>query len=404
MRFPFGLKLGLAISLLSVGVTSGSVYYFYTSAYRVAIQQVAERLKDIARTGTFLLGEEERDVLADLIDRTEREAIGVSESIVGMQAGDVADSLPPTAIAAYEASSEFQKLVQILRRIRKGTRQQVTPWQAFLAQDIEDESDPHWAGVYVFATIPEAPDRTVLKTIADSDYEVSDDWPGNPIGTLYATDESFFIEAFDGQPQVSEGFYTDSFGTWMTATVPILAADGNPIAILGIDFDATDVASRIQRLQVICWLAIAISFVLSIAMAVLLARWLTRPIAALQAGALKVRDRDYDTHITVTSNDELAVLADAFNAMVSDVRGYLRSLEASNAEARYYADSLEASNAELQKLDRLKDEFLANTSHELRTPLNGIIGLSESLLEGVTGILPEAARAHLDLISASGRR
>ena len=36
-----------------------------------------------------------------------------------------------------------------------------------------------------------------------------------------------------------------------------------------------------------------------------------------------------------------------------------------------------------------KDEFLSTMSHELRTPLNGIIGLSESLLIGSAGPLPE---------------
>ena len=58
----------------------------------------------------------------------------------------------------------------------------------------------------------------------------------------------------------------------------------------------------------------------------------------------------------------------------------------------------------LKQVDALKDQFLANTSHELRTPLNGIIGLSESLKDGVAGDLPSLALENLNLIANSGRR
>lgn len=58
----------------------------------------------------------------------------------------------------------------------------------------------------------------------------------------------------------------------------------------------------------------------------------------------------------------------------------------------------------LQEIDKLKDEFLANTSHELRTPLNGIIGLAESLRDGAEGEIPESARHSLGLIATSGKR
>ena len=58
----------------------------------------------------------------------------------------------------------------------------------------------------------------------------------------------------------------------------------------------------------------------------------------------------------------------------------------------------------LQRVDRLKDLFLANTSHELRTPLNGIIGLAETLRDGATGRLPEATNSHLEMIASSGKR
>jgi two-component system sensor histidine kinase ChiS len=61
-------------------------------------------------------------------------------------------------------------------------------------------------------------------------------------------------------------------------------------------------------------------------------------------------------------------------------------------------------NERLRQVDRLKDEFLANTSHELRTPLHGIIGIVESLLKGATGKLPERTCSNLQMVVLSGKR
>lgn len=59
---------------------------------------------------------------------------------------------------------------------------------------------------------------------------------------------------------------------------------------------------------------------------------------------------------------------------------------------------------ELRRLDRVKDDFLANTSHELRTPLHGIIGIAESVRARETSRLPEEVRGDLDAIVASASR
>ena len=55
----------------------------------------------------------------------------------------------------------------------------------------------------------------------------------------------------------------------------------------------------------------------------------------------------------------------------------------------------------MEKVDQLKDQFLANTSHELRTPLNGIIGLAESLEDRATN---EFQEENLSMIISSARR
>lgn len=84
-------------------------------------------------------------------------------------------------------------------------------------------------------------------------------------------------------------------------------------------------------------------------------------------------------------------------ATLTAVWWYVRSQRQKLAKERSVSERL-------RTVDRLKDEFLANTSHELRTPLNGIIGLTQSLLDGAAGPVGGALADNLTKVVYSGKR
>jgi PAS domain S-box-containing protein len=99
-----------------------------------------------------------------------------------------------------------------------------------------------------------------------------------------------------------------------------------------------------------------------------------------------------EVRISPCGEDEVLVLV----RNISDRKHAEEALQLSN-------EKLLATNKELERVTRLKDEFLATMSHELRTPLNAILGISEGLLEQVFGELNQRQQSSLKTIQKSGQ-
>tara|TARA_B110000858_G_scaffold194218_1_gene248181 strand:- start:30706 stop:33840 length:3135 start_codon:yes stop_codon:yes gene_type:complete len=106
-------------------------------------------------------------------------------------------------------------------------------------------------------------------------------------------------------------------------------------------------------------------------------------LVRLKIGEMLSGDNSVSGRLHITGLDETALLASDFNKIL---------------------DYNEEVNEDLLRADKVKDAFLANVSHELKTPLHGIIGITESLIDGVAGKLSPLACKNLQLINTSGRR
>jgi signal transduction histidine kinase len=137
---------------------------------------------------------------------------------------------------------------------------------------------------------------------------------------------------------------------------------------------------------------ILLGFILAaVALSILLARRLVRPIKRMQVAAEAIGAGAYDERIELERRDELGALAAAFNAMAEHVQDLIEGLE------RKVAERTKA----LEKASKHKSDFLANMSHELRTPLNAIVGFSQVLKQKLFGEVNDKQEEYLDDILSS---
>jgi signal transduction histidine kinase len=124
--------------------------------------------------------------------------------------------------------------------------------------------------------------------------------------------------------------------------------------------------------------AAAVALLVSVALGVLLAGMISRPLERIGAAARRLAEGDYTARAPRAGSAELASLADSFNQM---------------AEA-------------LQAQERDRAELVANFAHELRTPLTILRGYLEAMRDGVMRPAPsvfESLREEVDRLERLSR-
>ncbi len=115
---------------------------------------------------------------------------------------------------------------------------------------------------------------------------------------------------------------------------------------------------------------------------VFISRRISKPLTEIAERVEEIRAGNLDTHIEVTSQDEIGRLAQTVNELV---------------------DKLKADVVQLRKLEQVRSEFLGNVSHELRTPIFSLQGFLETLLDGAIDD-PSVSRDFLEKAYAHATR
>jgi len=146
------------------------------------------------------------------------------------------------------------------------------------------------------------------------------------------------IDAIEGGGQVGRTIVASSPGLLVLGTydppdeaAPLRALSRSTSAFAQLEAER----ASLQAVQVLLFLLLALLVLLAaVWVGLVLARRVTRPVAALAASVRRVGAGDFTTRVEVEGADEIATLGRAFNAMTEELRDSREKLVSTNSELR----------------------------------------------------------------------
>lgn len=110
--------------------------------------------------------------------------------------------------------------------------------------------------------------------------------------------------------------------------------------VVRVAMDAAAVSRRMQAIRTTILVTVASLFVIGLALSVVAARFLVRPIQTVRNAANEIARGNLDARVEMNRRDELGDLAGAFNTMSRELRARMGQLEASRRELSAIMDNM----------------------------------------------------------------
>lgn len=185
------------------------------------------------------------------------------------------------------------------------------------------------------------------------------------IGNPYEDDPDEVLEAFGGQVVVSEEVDSTKDGELLTALIPMYDSTGRVAAVLGADYDASNVVGRIRGNKQAVALFVIIAVLVLAGLVTLLVNGVVKNLKTVNKKLFELANNEGDLtqKIDVHSGDEIELIADNVNRLLAYIHDIMKKISANSAtlneSSRRMAEHLTTSGDHVADVSSTMEEMSA---------------------------------------------
>lgn len=289
------------------------------------------------------------------------EAVGEEASMLASAAAGVVDADAHSTIHAGDEETEnYQKVYNSLKLVKDNSSIMYLYTLTVVGEQV----------IYVIDTDEEEPES--YGTVLDDEYDIQ------VVKDVLATGETF----------VYDEIVTDEWGSIISAYAPVFDSTGKAVAVVGADYDAADVAQKLNILLIEFILITVACAAIAILIIIVTVRKLVKKVNNVGGKIYDIVNSDGDLTQTLESSnyDELGVIS----GYVNDLLHYIREVIANiNSSSNVLNESVRTSLANVEQADTGigqvfgEMEQMSASMQETSASLSQIGELAENMLQEV---------------------